>query len=172
MTGPDTKSRSRPPAMLRSRQAPYRVDDCCGGQESRDDREQDCASDPRQAYEDDADQWADDRAEVVQCSFEAVGAAVGVRWYGVRQERVARRDAKSAGGPRARAKHRDLPGGVSSADEAGEDRCRRVAADCDRSPSLRVICERAAPEPGETGEPIRNAFDGSQCRRGSAESAG
>ena len=95
-----------------------RVDDCECGEQAGDDREQDRGAHADQADEREREQRAADRAEVVHRAFESVRAAVDGGRDDVCEQRVARRDAESAGGPRAGAQDRDLPDGGGGADQA------------------------------------------------------
>ena len=131
-----------------------RVDDRDRGEKTRDDREQDRGAHADQSDERDREQRATDRAEVVHRALETVGAAIDRGRDYVGEQRVARRDPQPARRPGTRAQHCHLPCGAGSADQPGEHRRGRVAADRDRASAARVIGKRAATEPSSPSQTI------------------
>ena len=110
-------------------------------------------------YADDGDecerqQGPADRTEVVHRPFEAVGPAIGACRDDVGQERVPSRNADPSRHPGSGAEDADLQGSSREADRRGEDRRRRVAADCHFSASNRIIGERPSGHPRNPGRGI------------------
>jgi hypothetical protein len=110
------------------------VDDRHGGEEAGDDRDGDRPPGADGGDESERKERADDRAEVVHRSFEAVGATVGSCRDDIGEQCVASGDPQSAGGPRTGAEQPDLPDRSGCAGAGGKDRGGDVAADCDGAP--------------------------------------
>ena len=113
-----------------------------------------------------------DRAQVVHRPLEAVGASVGARRHDVGELRAPCRHAQPARDPGARPKDADLPCRSRPRRSRVERRGLRVAAHRRRAPALRVVGERAAREPGGSGEPVGDAFDHAERGRGNTERRG
>lgn len=75
-----------------------------------------------------------------------------------------RRNPQASGDPGAGPQHADLPGCGGGADEAGQHRGGRVAADRHDAPR-RVVGQRPTAQSGGAGEPVAEALDQAPARR-------